>query len=282
MMNMDRRRLLKQLAMTSAAVIASPALSAAGDEAEQPKNNMYLNQLGYLPNAAKIATYSGQVSSPSTLLGSSGNTFRVRASKTGQVVYEGKFDRPIIDPASGDVTRAAEFSSVKQPGTYHLESSDPDITSDPFEISSDVYANALRLTMRAYYGQRCGCAVDLGGGYKHPACHLDGAYHASSGRKGKAGNHGGWHDAGDYGRYVVNSGITCGTLLYAWELYLCEHCASWRWRFLSRAGKLPTTSPKSAGTWSGCCRCRITRTAACGTSRPANISARSSCRRMII
>ena len=32
-------------------------------------------------------------------------------------------------------------------------------------------------------------------------------------------NGGGWHDAGDYGRYTVNSGITCGTLLWAWELY---------------------------------------------------------------
>jgi endoglucanase len=73
--------------------------------------------------------------------------------------------------------------------------------------------------MRAFYGQRCGCAVDLGGGYSHPACHRVGAYHPSSGRGGPLDNHGGWHDAGDYGRYVVNSGITTGTLLWAWELY---------------------------------------------------------------
>ena len=32
-------------------------------------------------------------------------------------------------------------------------------------------------------------------------------------------NRGGWHDAGDYGRYIVNSGISTGTLLWAWELY---------------------------------------------------------------
>jgi endoglucanase len=32
-------------------------------------------------------------------------------------------------------------------------------------------------------------------------------------------NHGGWHDAGDYGRYIVNCGIATGTLLWAWELY---------------------------------------------------------------
>jgi len=82
-----------------------------------------------------------------------------------------------------------------------------------------VYRDPLRLTMRAFYGQRCGCAVDLGGGYAHPACHMAGAFHPSSGRTGPLANHGGWHDAGDYGRYVVNSGLSTGTLLWAWELY---------------------------------------------------------------
>jgi endoglucanase len=82
-----------------------------------------------------------------------------------------------------------------------------------------VYADALRLAMRSYYGQRCGCRVDLGDGYHHEACHLDGAFHASSGRSGKVASAGGWHDAGDYGRYVVNSGLSTATLLWAWELY---------------------------------------------------------------
>jgi endoglucanase len=76
--------------------------------------------------------------------------------------------------------------------------------------------------MRSYYGQRCGIAVDLGPefpGYKHPACHLEGAYHPSSGKTGPKPASGGWHDAGDYGRYVVNSGISTGTLLWAYEFY---------------------------------------------------------------
>jgi endoglucanase len=76
--------------------------------------------------------------------------------------------------------------------------------------------------MRSYYGQRCGIAVDLGKefpGFKHEACHLEGAYHASSGKTGVHVSKGGWHDAGDYGRYVVNSGISTGTLLWAWEMF---------------------------------------------------------------
>ena len=78
------------------------------------------------------------------------------------------------------------------------------------------------LAMRSYYGQRCGTAVDLGPefpGYKHAACHLEGAYHASSGKTGPHMSAKGWHDAGDYGRYVVNSGISTGTLLWTWEIF---------------------------------------------------------------
>jgi endoglucanase len=77
----------------------------------------------------------------------------------------------------------------------------------------------LFLSMRAFYGQRCGCAVDLGDGYRYASCHAVDGFHPSSGRTGSLPNHGGWHDAGDYGRYIVNSAITCGTLLWAWELY---------------------------------------------------------------
>jgi endoglucanase len=76
--------------------------------------------------------------------------------------------------------------------------------------------------MRGFYGQRCGTAVDLGPefpGYSHPACHLHGEFHISSGASGPRDNIGGWHDAGDYGRYMVNSGISTGTLLWALELF---------------------------------------------------------------
>jgi endoglucanase len=48
---------------------------------------------------------------------------------------------------------------------------------------------------------------------------MHGEFHASSGAKGPRDNLGGWHDAGDYGRYMVNSGISTSSLLWAWEIY---------------------------------------------------------------
>ena len=92
------------------------------------------------------------------------------------------------------------------------------IASTASAVSSD-HARLLHAAVRAFHGQRCGTAVDLGAGYKHGACHLRSAFHPSSGKSGTGGPVGGWHDAGDYGRYVVNSGIATGTLLWAWEFY---------------------------------------------------------------
>jgi len=171
-----------------------------------------LNQLGYHPAHAKIAT----VLLANLPAQTQPKTFRV-LNQTRASVFEGKLSTPTLDPASGDTTTQADFSALTTPGTFQLEIANT--LSDPFTISPTVYAEALRLTTRAFYGQRCGCNVDLGNGYKHPACHLDGDFDPTSGRSGTVPNAGGWHDAGDYGRYVVNSGITTATLLWAWELY---------------------------------------------------------------
>jgi endoglucanase len=209
---MKRRSLLKYVAATLAATLGRRFSSAASSQlpspnAAPPLHGIYFNQLGFQPSAAKIAT----------VVNSSETAFRVRNDVNGKVVFKGQLTAPTVDEASGDTVCQADFSALKKHGTYRIEIGNA--SSGPFPVREDVYVQALYLTMRGFYGQRCGCAVDLGGGYKHAACHTDGAYHASSGKTGKVENHGGWHDAGDYGRYVVNSGITCGTLLWAWEMY---------------------------------------------------------------
>jgi endoglucanase len=214
-----RRSFLKSLGAAAAASTLPAHLHAL---AQAPLASTYtappilLNQLGYLPNHAKIATVL-LANLPNQAVSQPPTTFRVHSHEHSSVVLEAKLTAPSVDAASGDTTAQADFSSLTTPGTYRLEIAGT--LSDAFAISPTVYADALRLTTRAYYGQRCGCDVDLGNGYKHPACHLDGAFDPTSGRTGTVPNAGGWHDAGDYGRYVVNSGITTATLLWAWELY---------------------------------------------------------------
>jgi endoglucanase len=215
-----RRSFLKSLSAAAAVSALPQQLHALASLAQAPLAATYtappilLNQLGYLPSHAKLATVLLETL-PHSPSAQPPTTFRLRSQD--HVAFEGKLSTASLDAASGDTTTQADFSSLTTPGAYRLEVAG--VLSDPFTINPSVYADALRLTTRAYYGQRCGCKVDLGHGYKHPACHLHGAFDPTSGRKGKVPNTGGWHDAGDYGRYVVNSGISTGTLLWAWEMY---------------------------------------------------------------
>ena len=170
-------------------------------------NGIYLNQLGFLPDSSKVATVSTRASS-----------FLVRFLKDNSVALRSTLSAQRLDNASGDTVQFADFSALKVPGEYRIEL-DTGVSGDSFPIRKDAYDRALLLTMRSFYGQRCGFDVNLGEGYAHPKCHMEAVFHASSGRAGPSNIRGGWHDAGDYGRYIINSGITTGTLLWAWELY---------------------------------------------------------------
>jgi endoglucanase len=190
------------------ALLLVPLLALAA--ADTPTLQIKVDQAGYLPNAPKIAMVTAQA-----------ERFVVKRVADNKPVLEGKLAAAAVDADSGDRIQTADFSGLKKAGAYYLEV--PGVgRSWPFSIGPGVYSRAYYLAMRAFYGQRCGTAVDLGPefpGYSYPACHLKALFHPSSGRQGPSRNKGGWHDAGDYGRYVVNSGITTGTLLWTWEMF---------------------------------------------------------------
>jgi endoglucanase len=202
---MQRRTFLKLASLYGGAAALPASIlfrSPAAETADQ--SAIMFNQLGYLPNARKVFT-----------LRSACTSYNVRRGNS-TVISKGTPTAARLDAASGDTVQVADLSGLKDSGSYTFETNTGKTAK--FEIGPDVYRNALWLTTRSYYGQRCGCDVDLGGGYSHPACHLSAEFHKSSGREGPIKNHGGWHDAGDYGRYIVNSGISTGTLLWTWEL----------------------------------------------------------------
>jgi endoglucanase len=211
---MHRREALKLGTLTSGLALLPRAASGLFPRLPAPAQSsinppaIHINQVGYLPASQKIASVAN-------LAADSPQTFRILQNNAE--ILTGNLSEANLDAASGDRISLVDFSAITAPGTYILAIGD--LRSDAIVIAPDVYHHALYLTTRAFYGQRCGCKVDLGDGYKYPICHKDGAYHPSSGRGGRAKHLGGWHDAGDYGRYVVNSGISTATLLYAFELY---------------------------------------------------------------
>jgi endoglucanase len=214
--------------------LLSSSCGADADTAARPvlSEAVRVNQVGYLPPRAKIAVVADTRGS---------GAFSVRRTRDGSEVWSGTLGPARTDADTGDTVRLADFSSLAETGTFYLDVAGVG-ASHEFEIGTTVYADAFVLTARSFYGQRCGLAVDLAPshpGYAHPACHVagtpnpDAVLHATSGVTGAVNGTGGWHDAGDYGKYVVNSGITTAELLWAYEL------------FPSRVGRVDLRLPES-------------------------------------
>lgn len=198
-----------QIGICLLAILCFIAISGAV-AADGKSVQIKVDQVGYLPDNPKLALVTAQAT-----------TFEVKNAADNATVFKGELSQPSKDADTGDSVQIADFSKLKKSGTYYLDV--PGVgRSWTFAISPDVFSRTYYLAMRGFYGQRCGTAVDLGPefpGYSHPACHLKGEFHASSGKQGERDNVGGWHDAGDYGRYVVNSGISTGTVLWTWEIF---------------------------------------------------------------
>jgi endoglucanase len=168
-----------------------------------------VNQIGYLPGSYKTATLRGSALS---------QTAKLIDESTGKSVFEEAIDGGINDPDTGDNEAAFDFTSVKNEGTYHVEAGDQ--VSPSFKISSDVYDEALKASIKMLYYQRCGTELtaDLAGDFAHPICHATKAILFEDNSK-TLDVSGGWHDAGDYGRYSVAGAKTAADLLLAYENY---------------------------------------------------------------
>lgn len=167
-----------------------------------------LNTVGYLPRHEKRATL------PAPCV-----EFKVVRASDGATVLRGKSDGPLRDNDTGEDLCVADFSALHEPGLYRLEAGAA--RSAPFRVGRDVYEQAFKSAARAMYLWRCGAAVRAeqnGVTYAHDACHLEDARLDFVGSPGaRLDATGGWHDAGDYNKYVVNAGVTVGVLLRAWD-----------------------------------------------------------------
>jgi len=183
--------------------IALPAPTAAADA------DVRVSSVGYLPGRSKLATVTVAAT-----------TFHVLRDADGSVAFEGTVAGPSITPDTGATVWLADFSSLVESGRFHLQVDGVGRTAS-FPIDDDVYREPLRLAMIGMYGQRCNTPVSItygGQTWEHDACHMsDGRldYVGGGQRDGRKG----WHDAGDYGKYTVNAGITLGSMLAAWEEY---------------------------------------------------------------
>ncbi len=168
--------------------------------------SIFVDQVGYRKKASKLAMMTGAMTC--TLVNNDTST-AVELTP----YYFGH------DPASGDDVWKVDFSHITEEGTYHFEDNSG-ARSVNFRIGCGIYDAAFADMLRMFYFQRCGCALEeaYAGPFTHDICHtsLVADYEDPSVTAEMCG---GWHDAGDFGRYISPAGVTIGHLLYAYTLF---------------------------------------------------------------
>ncbi|MCR5673246.1 MAG: glycoside hydrolase family 9 protein [Lachnospiraceae bacterium] len=169
-----------------------------------------INQIGYRPGDEKRAVIRD--------INKNDDHFEVIDTKDNSCVFEGDITNGARGGSSGDIVGYADFSALTKPGTYKVKTPN---SGDSFEftISEDVYAKAFTDSLRMLYLQRCGTALpeSLAGDFAHDVCHTELAKIYGTDKYIEVS--GGWHDAGDYGRYTVPAAKTIADLLIAYEMY---------------------------------------------------------------
>ena len=207
-----------------------------------------VNQLGFAPESEKIVVIPGNDANPFEVRDMAGNTV---LALEAPMVYDWDY--------SGEEVQTYDISSIKKPGTYRLYRDG--YIGNPVVIGEHVYEDLTKAALKWFYFQRAGMALDTryAGKWARAAGHIDDSVTVYgtdlptatvvAQSKGKPApkkadpkiikSQRGWYDAGDYGKYIVNSGITVFTLL---ELY--EHFPAFmdtlQWNIPREFPKMPS------------------------------------------
>ena len=213
--------------------LRGPGTQSASLERQETSPRIRVNQLGYLPDGPKRSTLVTSAKAPLE--------FTVLDS-LGTPVHSGKSEPRGVDPSAGTAVHVIDFSAFEGSGDGFTVKVDGE-TSWPFAIDSRLYAPLRGDALSFFYPMRSGIAIDesmAGQGYGRPAGHIS----RPGGGDTNQGDldvpcqpavvstaiygvpwtcsytldvTGGWYDAGDHGKYVVNGGIAVAQIMAAFE-----------------------------------------------------------------
>lgn len=188
---------------------------------------IYINQAGYLPKSKKIAVLAEEVG---ILVGKEEKKIQV-FDQQGTCVLEKTAVYFGEDISSGDKIWQVDFSELEEEGKYQIKDEQAN-QSYMFKIDSSLYKDVNQLLCKALYFQRCGMPLEepYAGVFKRESCHEEKAVLLEDYLK--IMNHevakeeipyfdvrGGWHDAGDYGRYTTAAATALAHILYAFTWF---------------------------------------------------------------
>ncbi len=198
--------------MSALAVLLMFSCESQNKQSLSISDQIRLNQVGYYPEATKEFIVADLSAKKFELI-----------DKDQKVVFSGDLQDKGTWQSSGEKVLMGDFSEFQNPGSYIIVL-DGKTSSYNFEIKDNIYEPALNAAIKSYYFQRASMSIEeaYGGVYKREAGHPDDAciYHPSSGKsEGTLKASGGWYDAGDYGKYIVNASLSVGEMLLLLEQF---------------------------------------------------------------
>lgn len=181
-------------------------------------NDIRMNQVGFQPAISHRAILADASQTPQPW---------VLVDARNNVVARGRTEPFGADKDSGETVHRINFRAAPGLG-YRIRVGSR--TSRPFAVSQDIYDRLPLDALNYFYQNRAGVPIEArysGAAWARPAGHVNERATCVSGKDSK-GNawpgcpytldvSGGWYDAGDHGKYVVNGGISLWTLLNQYE-----------------------------------------------------------------
>ncbi|REL25335.1 glycosyl hydrolase family 5 [Thalassotalea euphylliae] len=176
-----------------------------------------VNQVGYFVTGSKIAYISGAQAE---------GEVKLVDYQTGRVVEQLTMAQHANQNPDLPNIWKVDFSHIKATGKYVLMKGK--VRSPVFEIGSAIYQSTITKLLRSYYLQRCGEPIkDPVAKVSHKICHTKDSqlFRKLKGIEFPASSNlstpieidttGGWHDAGDFGKYVTTTAVSIGRVLSA-------------------------------------------------------------------
>lgn len=196
-------------------IIAAAVVSLCSCTDTDDACSIRINQVGFYPHQEKTLTLEeGNRSERITIL-----------NADGVQVWEGEAVREAVSPWSGKKRRIFDFSQITAPGKYMVLAGKE---SHEFVISENAYDHLAAAALTAFYHQRSGMDLDTAiagkwarkGGHPDTLVYIHASAADSIRKEGSViSSPKGWYDAGDYNKYVVNSGYSMGLMAQAFLMF---------------------------------------------------------------
>lgn len=198
------------------------SVATAGTPSGQEAINgvIHVNQMGFMPESIKIAVVANT--------NTDSDSFELINVASQSVVMRGSLSGQQIWNPSGENVKLADFTALTTPGEYRIRVNNIASTSPVFRVDNNVFAEVHKATLKAYYFNRSSTVLDpqFASVWSREAGHPDTeviiddrAATISRPAGSSIAAPKGWYDAGDFNKYVVNSGISTYTLLAAYEQF---------------------------------------------------------------